>query len=281
MAASWRPEDEARTRIGAVGLKVRDLDRLVSFYRDAIGLDVVDTRPGEAVLGAGDEALLHLAEDRDARLDDPREAGLFHTAFLLPDRAALGRWLRHAGDTGLQLEGASDHLVSEAVYLSDPEGNGIEIYADRRPEEWQWSEGRVGMETLPLDVASLLAAALGSWTGMPAGATIGHIHLRVGTLDDAVRFYGDGLGFEVVAEYPGARFLSRQNYHHHIGTNIWRSRGSGRRDGSRTGLEWFSIVLDPEGFDALGAKLGKPTGGHYEVEDPWGTRVRLSRTPAS
>ncbi len=269
-----RGEDHARAaHVGRVGLVVRDLARVARFYRDAIGLDVIEEGGGEATLGAAGTPLLHLREDPAARADDPRAAGLFHTAFLLPARADLGRWLRHAAATRVPLEGASDHLVSEALYLADPEGNGIEIYVDRPREAWEWQDGQVVMDTRAIDLEALAAAAGGSWDGAPEGTRVGHIHLRIGDLKEGEAFYGGTLGLDLVCRYPGALFYSREGYHHHVGANVWRSRGAGRRDPHRAGLDWFELALDPAGYDAAAKRLG----GAAEVEDPWGTRIRLTR----
>jgi catechol 2,3-dioxygenase len=174
-------------RIGAVGLKARDLSRLTDFYAQAIGLQVLDRDAKTAHLGAGGVKLLELEAAPNALPDDPRTAGLYHTAFLQPTRADLGRWLVHAARHRVPLSGASDHLVSEAIYLDDPEGNGIEVYRDRLPAEWQWSGSRIKMATERLDLDNLAAdAGNASYQGAPAGLRIGHIHLRVGPQRRAV-----------------------------------------------------------------------------------------------
>ncbi|WP_159586576.1 VOC family protein [Chelativorans xinjiangense] len=251
--------------VAEIGLKARDADKLAAFYRDTVGLVEQSRRNGTIVLGAGERPLLTIEEDAAAAPDDPREAGLFHTAFLLPARADLARWARRAIERQTPLEGASDHLVSEAIYLSDPEGNGIEIYADRPRESWQWDGSQVAMKTLPLDFKSLLATpgADDAWQGAPEGAVVGHVHLRVGEPAEAERWWHEALGLDTMARYrPGAVFLASGGYHHHIGANNWHSPGAKRRDPKRAGLAWVAMrVADAEEERTL--------------EDPWGTVVRV------
>lgn len=246
------------TRIGRVALVVNDLERIAGFYRDAIGLEPLASDGTVALLGVGDVPLLELRSDKSARRAGPREAGLFHTAFLLPDRADLGRWLKHAARSRLQLQGASDHEVSEALYLSDPEGNGIEIYADRPRDEWEWRDGTVRMGTYALDLDALAAAGGADWAGMPQGSTVGHVHLQVGAIPEAEAFMS-GLGADITHRYPGGTFFSWGGYHHHIATNTWNSRGAGPRDFPVTGLAEVEIL---GALDRI-------------AEDPWRTRFVL------
>lgn len=253
--------------IGEVGLKARDADKLAAFYTAIVGLEVMSRDDGMIRLGAGGRPLLSIEEDRQARPDDAREAGLFHTAFLLPDRASLARWVRFAAAAGLALEGASDHLVSEAVYLSDPEGNGIEIYADRPRAEWQWDGGNIAMKTLPLDHRALLSV-LGDndagWCGAPEGTVIGHIHLRVGDARAAEAWWNEVLGLETMARYGAAAvFLASGGYHHHVGANAWRSAGAGRRDPGRAGLAWVRLIDTRSDKEKV-------------LHDPWGTEIRVA-----
>ncbi len=261
----------APMEIGRVALTVNDLPALRDFYRRAIGLSVLEQDGTVAILGAGTRAFLELREDGRAPRASPREAGLFHTAFLLPDRPALARWLVHAAGLGVRLQGASDHLVSEAIYLADPEGNGIEVYADKPRDAWPMEGGRVRMATERLDLEALARDADGPWTGAPDGTVVGHVHLQVGDVAEAERFYSGTLGFPVTTNYPGAAFFGAGGYHHHLAANVWNSRGAGRRSGPATGLAELEIVADPE---PLAAVLGR-TGGAYRVEDPWGTAVTL------
>lgn len=187
--------DDAPLRIGKVTLTVHDLDRVGDFYQQVIGLQELGRDPDGSRLGVGGEVLLELQRDRAVRRGSPRDAGLFHTAFLLPSRSDLGAWARHAARIGAPIQGASDHGVSEAIYLADPEGNGIEIYADRPRATWSWSGGTVTMRTDPLDLDDVMRAAGPTpWNGVPAGTTVGHIHLQVGAIAPAEAFYGDVLG---------------------------------------------------------------------------------------
>jgi catechol 2,3-dioxygenase len=219
----------AATHMGAVELSVSDLAQSLDYYQGAIGLALLGRENGTASLGAGDRELLRLVEEPGAR---PAHgySGLFHFALLLPDRASLGQWLAHAARERVQLTGASDHSVSEALYLRDPDYHGIEIYADRPREQW---EGRVGdvMTTLPLDLDDLVASASeeqrASFDRLPGGTVMGHVHLCVADVDDTVRFYRDDLGFDLIAQRGSqAAFLSAGGYHHHLGSNTWESRGA-------------------------------------------------------
>jgi catechol 2,3-dioxygenase len=271
-------------RIGAVGLKARDLSRLTDFYSQAIGLAVIDRDSKAARLGAGGITLLELEAAPDAEPDDPRSAGLYHTAFLQPTRADLGRWLVHVARNRVQLTGASDHAVSEAIYLDDPEGNGIEIYRDRLPEEWRWNGDRIHMTTERLDLDNL-AADTGNtaYAGAPDGLRIGHIHLRVGDLGVTQQFYCDTVGLNPTAGRHGALFMSSGRYHHHVGSNIWHSAGAGQRDENRAGLSWFAIeAANAAERDAAIERLKsasvllQSSAGGPEARDPFGTRVRFA-----
>lgn len=254
----------APVSVARVGLKVRDAETVAAFYRDVVGLAELGREGRVVVLGAGQRPLLEIEEDRAAKLDDTREAGLFHTAFLLPSRADLARWARRAIENGVTIDGASDHLVSEAIYLGDPEGNGIEIYADRARERWPWQDGEVAMKTLRLDFDDLLGeVGEGPWVGAPDGTIIGHVHLRVGDPAEAEAWWHAEMGFDTMAKYgPGAVFLSTGGYHHHIGANSWHSAGAGPRDPARTGLAWVAL------------RSRRTTGGRT-LADPWGTVVRV------
>ncbi len=255
------PTSSAPLDVARVALVVNDLPLVARFYEEALGLERLRAGGEEVRLGAGGRVLLELRGDRAAPRASRREAGLFHTAFLLPSRAALGRWLRHAAEAGLRLQGASDHVVSEALYLSDPEGNGIEIYADRPRERWLDAAGAIRLATEPLDRESLAAAADGPWAGAPEGTVVGHVHLQVGDVAEAERFYTGALGLEVMARYPGAAFLATGGYHHHLGANAWNSRGAGPRRPVATGLAELVLAAGP-GAAAPGV-----------LADPWGTRI--------
>jgi catechol 2,3-dioxygenase len=268
-------------RIGTVALTVRDLDTASRFYQQVIGLTPVESGSGLVRLGVGETALVELRHDPAAPLADRRAAGLFHTAFLLPSRTDLAQWLLNATELGIPLQGASDHLVSEAIYLADPEGNGIEVYWDRPSETWTWRDDMVAMDTLALDLDSLVAAVeTREWPGLPSGAYIGHVHLQVGALEPAEDFYAGVLGLEVVCRYPGATFLSSGGYHHHIGTNIWNSRGAPVRSKPTTGLADVEIVTDPGTFEAVRSRLSpeqaaEASPARLPLRDPWGTSVTL------
>lgn len=260
----------ASMEIGRVALTVNDIGRVASFYKQALGL-VELANDGETLrLGAGNTTLLELRADKAAPRRSPKEAGLFHTAFLLPSRADLGAWLLHASQTRLPLEGASDHLVSEAIYLSDPEGNGIEVYVDRPRSAWKLQNGQIQMATIGLDLNNLAASATAAFTEAPAGMVVGHVHLQTGAVPEAEAFYNGALGFEITTHYPGAAFYGAGGYHHHLATNIWNSRGAGPRNFPSTGLADLEILVDPAPLAALRAKL--PAA----LTDPWGTPITLS-----
>ncbi|WP_213288174.1 VOC family protein [Bradyrhizobium sp. sGM-13] len=272
-------------RIGMVTLRVRNLDLVTNYYRDAIGLTVMQRTATGARLGAGGVPLLDLTLRAGAATEARNAAGLYHTAFLMPTRKDLARWLVHAATNKVPLSGFADHLVSESVYLDDPEGNGIEVYADRAPESWKWDAGTVAMATDPLDIDGLLTLTnprISNYAGAPDGLRIGHMHLRVGDLEQADRFYGGAIGFDPTRKRTGAAFLSSGRYHHHLGINVWQSAGAGRRDDAATGLAWFSLeVATPELLQAQEQRLrqaGEPAvaiANGVETADPWGTKVRL------
>jgi len=240
--------------LGRVGLAVADLDRSIRFYEAALGMTLHGRGEHAARLGAGDGELLWLEERRGA-VRDPAAAGLFHVAYRVPDRGALGAALRHLRATGTKLAGASDHDVSEALYLDDPDGHGIEIYRDRPREDW-FQDGRFRMGTKPMDVAGVLAAADGP---VPApGTVVGHVHLETHDLAAARGFYESGLGMAVMGERPGAVFLSKGGYHHHVALNVWnrRSRPQALEEGA-LGLLFYEIaaagtaasLVDPSGIE--------------------------------
>jgi catechol 2,3-dioxygenase len=272
------------TRLGRVVLQVADLARSITYYEQVIGLRVLD-RSGEIVAlgGEGGPAFLELREHPGAR-PVPRmgRLGLYHFAILLPERAALGRFVAHLGRLGAYA-GMSDHLVSESLYLHDPDGLGIEVYADRPRSTWRHRGRELVMATEPLDVEAVLAAGAGvPWTGAPAGTVLGHVHLHVGSLAEASAFYHQGLGFdEVVWSYPGALFLSAGGYHHHLGTNTW-ARGAAPAGAEDARLVLWEILV-PSPADAAaalasvaatGAEVEEtPTGG--VARDPWGVGVRF------
>lgn len=262
------------TSVSRVGLKARDADALAAYYRRVVGLHELARDGGTITLGSPGRPLLVLERDAAARPDDPRSAGLFHTAFLLPSRADLGRWINHAIAGKIPVEGASDHIVSEALYLTDPEGNGIEIYADRPHEGWKWQGGLVEMATKRMDIPGVVGsvpAGDAGWRGAPENMVVGHVHLRVGDPDAAEAFWHEAFGLDTVARYgTQAVFLSSGGYHHHIAGNIWQSPGAGRRDPGRSGLSWVEMRSSQAPAEAV-------------KEDPWGTVIRLvpDKVPAA
>jgi len=274
-------------RIGMVTIRVRKLDVVADYYRDVLGLAVMERSTTGAVLGAGGVKLLALEARPDAANEARDAAGLFHTAFLMPTRKDLARWLVNAAIHKVPLSGFADHRVSESVYLDDPEGNGIEVYADRDPSLWQWSDGTVTMATDQLDIDNLVALTdtrVSDYAKAPDGLRVGHVHLRVGDLAKADGFYRETLGFDPTRARNGAAFLSSGRYHHHLALNTWQSAGAGRRDEAATGLAWFSLEIEkPDLFAAkeqrlrqAGVQLATVADG-LEAADPWGTRVRLVR----
>ncbi len=273
------------TRLGQVQLQIADLARSVAYYRDVIGLRVLSERTGSATMAAHDDAhaLLDLVELKGAAPVPPRgRLGLYHVAILLPDRAALGRFVTHLAGIN-ERAGMSDHLVSEALYLTDPDGLGLEIYADRPRAMWQARDRQLAMTTEPLDVTAVVESAHGvPWTGAPAATTIGHVHLHVGDLAQGATFYHDGLGFDkTVWEYPGALFLAAGGYHHHVGTNTWARNAESARANEARLLEWEILVPDASDVQALQDNLtvGGIAATRAETslltQDPWGTRVRV------
>jgi len=230
--------DAAPAHVSHVTLIVRDLDRMTRFYQDIIGLKVLSDTGSRVTLGAA-TPFLSLCENTSARLADPRDPGLFHTAFLLPDRQSLASWLAHASDAGVMPDGAADHNVSEAIYLDDPEGNGLEIYVDRPVSFWAGADGAIYMPSDRLDLTSLPEPS--AWTGAPEATRIGHIHLRTTAIAEAERFWTRH-GFNVTARYLGGSFFGMGGYHHQIATNIWHSAGRPAPQGPVTGLKSLNLT---------------------------------------
>ena len=259
------------TRMGLVELSVSDLDRSLAYWQDAIGLRLLSRENGTAELGR-DTPLVRFVEEPGAR---PAQgfAGLFHVALLVPDRPSLGRFLAHTVREQIPLTGLSDHVVSEAIYLRDPDYHGIEIYADRPREQW---EGQVGqrMTTIPLDTDSLLAeAGDAGFDGLPDGTTVGHVHLCVRDVDETIGFYRDRLGMGLTAHLGDqAAFLSAGGYHHHLGGNTWETRGAPPAPEGTARLLRFTIVVPDE--EEL-ARVAERIGG-TEVRDPSGNPLVLA-----
>ena len=279
-----------QTTVGATRLRVADLDALSEFYERVVGLSVL-SRDGDLVRmgGAGaDEPALELLGSPDAPRRPTYSSGLFHNAFLVPDRAELARALRRIAGAGWRLTGASDHLVSEAIYLRDPEGNGIEIYRDRPRDEWPFDNGRVRMASDPLDLDAILAE-LGPDEPEPgpgdvaAGTKLGHVHLQAGALEPTGDFYEHALGLDMMVRWlPGALFLSAGGYHHHVGLNEWETRGAPPPPEGALGLDRFELVMPDAGTrDSTAERLDSagfpPVDGRDGplVRDPAGVDVLL------
>jgi catechol 2,3-dioxygenase len=283
-AASIAPD----TVMGPVALTVSDLARSREFYESTLGLQAADGAGGSIVLSAGGgHPLVELHGDSSAPKLDRRATGLYHLAILLPTRLDLALALARLTETRSPLDGASDHLVSEALYLSDPDGNGIEIYRDRPREEWRHTGGQLEMATLPLDLEGILGELTGATEPQakaPAATTIGHVHLKVADIPDAEAFYHGILGFDVtVRGYPGALFVSAGGYHHHVGLNTWQSLRSRPPAPGSIGLRSFEVQLpDRDQLDtvvarvrAAGVAITEPDGG-ARVRDPSGNSVVLT-----
>ena len=276
------------TSLGPVRLRVADLARSRSFYESVLGMRVLREGDGVALLGPrdNDRALVELHEKSGVSPAAQRgRLGLYHFAILLPDRKTLGRFIAHAGRLGVRL-GSADHLVSEALYLRDPDNLGIEVYSDRPRDAWRRVGHEIMMATDPLDIDDLLRdAGDAPWDGMPGGTVIGHVHLHVGDLQQARALYSDALGFDVMtASYPGALFLGAGGYHHHLGTNVWAGAGAQPTRADEAGLiEWTielpdaaSVAAAADSISAAGFAVTR-ANDEAVTTDPWGTAVRLRR----
>lgn len=276
------------TEVGLLSLTVADLQRSIAFYSEALGFEILHQDASEATLGAAGTPLLLLTEHTGAAPwpnDRYGYTGLYHFAILMPTRADLGRWLRHWLELGYPLPGQGDHLVSEALYLSDPDGNGIEIYQDRPRDTWVRTNGQIQMASNPVDIRGLLSEgdrAGQPWTGLPAGTKLGHMHLQVGNIDQAEAFYHGVLGFDIVFRMPSALFISAGGYHHHIGMNIWHSKDAPAAPAGTVGLRFFTVVLPSEEarHDVVSRleEAGIPytrSGDAIAVQDPWKNTILL------
>lgn len=274
-----------RTRVGRVHLAVAGLERTVSFYESVLGLRVLERTDQQAVLGArGDAPLIRL--EAHGVPGAAAGGGLYHLALLLPDRGSLASALTGLHERGWPLHGASDHGVSEALYLEDPEGNGIEIYADRPREKWRWAGGEVWMTSTPLDQRGLLNELdpARARSTLPTETVVGHVHLHVTDLGEAERFYSQTVGLDVVQRgYPGALFMSAGRYHHHLGVNTWGGRAASADAKRVTGLiDWELLVPGEDARDALLERLRaaghppEPMGDSWRVEDRDGIGMLIS-----
>jgi catechol 2,3-dioxygenase len=270
-------------RPGPLTLRVADAGRSLRFYREVLGFRHIEEATGLPVLGAVDAPLLFLKETPGA-IPAPRASGLYHFAVLVPSRADLGHALRRLIEAKIPI-GEADHLVSEALYLSDPDGNGIEVYRDRPRSQWKWNGGSVVMATNPLELDGLLREAEtvpDAPAGLPEGTRIGHIHLQVSDVQQAVRFYHEVLGFDIMASLQGAAFLSAGGYHHHLGLNSWGSRGAPPALAGSTGIESFVIRVPNAEEQGRIAERVREAGAHIsEVQgiistrDPWNIGIDL------
>ncbi|MDW0118261.1 VOC family protein [Sporosarcina thermotolerans] len=270
------------TYTGEVYLKVTDLEKLTAFYTEIIGFKVLSKETNRVSLTAdGKQPLIVLEQPENIKPKEPRRTGLYHLALLLPTRADLGKAIKHFSRNQIQL-GASDHLVSEALYLSDPDGNGIEIYRDRKPEEWEWHNDFVAMSTDPLDAQAIVAESGNEeWDGLPEGTVMGHVHLHVANLPETQAFY-EALGFEVVTPYPQALFMSTGKYHHHIGLNTWNGAGAPSPSEDSAGLKAYTLVYPEQNtlgeaiknIEALGGKVDKEDET-FITKDPAGNGIVL------
>jgi catechol 2,3-dioxygenase len=275
----------ATLRLGPVHLTVTDLDRSVEFYERSIGLRTNGRGDGEAALGAGGEDLLVLVEDPDARRAG-RHAGLYHFALLHPSRLELARAAKRLIATRTPISGASDHNISEAIYLPDPDGNGIELAADRPQETWgDLSDPTAIGGPMPLDMEDLLASVEDEEPEAEASPElkVGHLHLHVGDIDRALGFWRDGVGFQVMTRFPSAAFIAAGGYHHHLGLNTWRGEGVPPQPDGVVGLRRWTIFLhDAEDVAAVRGRV-EATGAEVEerpdgflARDPWGNAVAIA-----
>ncbi len=268
------------TRLGPVHLTVTDLDRSVGFYQDAIGLRQHAREGDVAALGAGGEDLLVLHGAPFAK-EAGRHAGLYHVALLHPSREELARALVRLASTGTYVQGASDHGISEAIYLPDPDGNGLELAADRPKEAWPADWGDLRPE--PLDMPGLIGLVAGEEPQRQAepALSIGHLHLHVGEIERGLAFYRDVVGFEVQALLASAAFVSAGGYHHHLGFNVWRGAGVPPAPPGTVGLREWTVVLPEAGLGELLGRLdaaGVARDGGLTA-DPWGNAVRFVSAP--
>ncbi|MGL4637728.1 MAG: VOC family protein [Beijerinckiaceae bacterium] len=270
--------------IRTVTLVVRNVELVSRFYQNIMGLEIIQNGDNAVSLGCDDEVLVRLVENKDAAPRAPRSPGLFHTAFLVPSRADLANWLRHALDKGAEIEGMSDHGVSEAIYLSDPEQNGIEIYCDRPSEKWNWIGNQLQMGNARFDVQGLLATAGATITApfkLASGSRIGHIHLSVSDLTQAEAFFQQGWGMDRMASMRGANFFSNGGYHHHIAVNTWHAGGETVMRENTTGLALVEIkAVDAKHRATLEARWQGISAANAETDGlisaPWGLRFQLT-----
>lgn len=278
--------ESPNTYVSQVHLNIQDLNRSLEFYQKIMGFRVLERSERKAVLTAdGKTPLVTIEQPVDVKPKQRRTTGLYHYALLLPSRGDLGKFIRHMINIQYPLQGASDHLVSEALYLADPDGNGIEVYCDRPASVWKWNHNEVVMATEPMDVEGVLREDDGTpWSGLPAGTIMGHIHLHVSEFEKIQQFYCEGLQFDVVCRYGGqALFIATGGYHHHIGLNTWNGVGAQAPEENSIGMNYFTVVFPSEQARAeaikrvkqLGSKVTEENGSFF-TKDPSGNRIKLS-----
>ena len=276
--------NKPNTYVGHVNIKVQDLNRSLTFYQEVLGFQILEqTDKGAKLTTDGKTSVLSIEQPENVVPKQGKTTGLYHFALLLPNRSDLADIVHHFMEIGFQY-GSSDHLVSEALYLDDPDGNGIEIYIDRKPSEWTWRNGEVAMTVDPLNFKDLLSEGKQKpWQGLPVGTVMGHIHLHVSELEKTEEFYSKGLGFEVVNRYGNqALFISTGKYHHHIALNTWAGVGAPTPQGNSVGLGAFTIVLPDEAardhvliqLKRIGASVTEEKGS-FVSSDPSGNRIYL------
>jgi catechol 2,3-dioxygenase len=274
------------THIGCIELKISDLNRSLDFYSDLLGFQIVEREANRAALSPSSSAgpLIILSAIRNAQRKPPRTTGLYHVAIRIPERPALGALLRRLLEHRYPLQGAADHLVSEAVYLADPDGNGLELYIDHPRDTWPRMDGQVAMATDPLDADGLLREANQNWNGIHPKTDIGHVHLHVSDLSQAEDFYCGLLGFEVTQRsYPGALFVSAGGYHHHLGLNVWAGHGAPPPPPAAVGLELFQVIIPDEAdrqnvinrLAEAGVDISSRSDSAVRFHDPHGNQIEL------
>ncbi|WP_223701010.1 VOC family protein [Sutcliffiella deserti] len=271
--------------VGEVVIKVANLEKSLSFYKEIMGFGILERTDQKATLTAdGAKPLITIEQPEIIKPKNSRTTGLYHFALLLPERKFLGSFIQHLIKKNYPVQGGSDHLVSEALYLSDPDGNGIEVYIDRPWNTWEWVNGEVKMTSEPLDIQNLLFDAEGSkWEGLPPDTLMGHIHLHVSDLNSIEEFYTKALGFKVVNRYGNqALFISTGEYHHHIGLNTWNGVGAPQPEDENAGLHYFTLILPSEEakvkvveeLNKFGATIRKD-GNSLFTTDPSGNKICL------
>ncbi len=275
------------THVGMVTVAVSSLERSLHYYQHGLGFAIKEQKEGLVLLGAATGSpILALFEQPDAQPQPAHSTGLYHFAILLPTRKDLGRFLTHLAESRTPLGGYADHLVSEALYLSDPDGNGIEVYRDRPRSTWTWDKGNVNMASDPIDLKGLMAEGrqdTSAWSGLAAHTVLGHMHLRVANIPEGIQFYHGVLGFDIVLQMPSALFVSAGGYHHHIGMNTWESLNAPQPQHNAVGLRFFTIQL-PDAT-ALAQVVARLQAVNWPVEqhevgviiyDPWRNKLLLT-----